>query len=250
MKIGKYNPWMRDDQIVASWRDAADRRVQVKILAQLNAVPRSVIEEILIAHGCDIGKKKRPPERAEEKKPWREQDDERLMALHGEGRSYKEIAETLDRTVAAVKQRIINLNRKERDKEMNGRGWTSDEVAFMLERRKQGVDVRHIAAEMGRTTVAITSKLKKLREKGKKIAEEIKTEEEAKGTVEGSPQDEAMIKAAAIADRVIRIAEDYKAAAVMMGEAPDVRIDASETSATLFAKTGRTVILLKETAKK
>ena len=106
-------PWMRDEQIVTSWRDSADRKAQIKILAELNAVPRSVIEDILIEHGCEIGKKKKTAVKRDAKKPWAESDDLRLTEMHKNGVPYEEMAETLSRTVGAVKYRIFELKRKE-----------------------------------------------------------------------------------------------------------------------------------------
>lgn len=247
MRIGKYHPWMRDDQIVAQWRDAKDRTAQVKILAQLNDVPRSVIEEILIAHGCEITRKKQPA-RSVVKKSWTEAEDARLKELHGEGCSYEEIADALGRTFAAMKFRISEQKRKEKEKEMNGRGWTSDEVAFMLERRKQGVDVRHIAAEMGRTVPAINTKLKKLREEGKKIAAEIEAEERA-----GDPGSHDSQCAAQddtkemLVDKIIRIVQDYKKAAEAVGSATEIKITADEKHVTIVGTGGEVVFHMQET---
>ena len=241
---------MRDDQIVAQWRDAKDRRAQVRILAELNDVPKSIIEDILASNGCEIVKKKRSKDSGEGK-IWTAEDDARVLVLLGEGKSHEEIADELDRTFMAVRARVTLLKRKEKENKMNGRGWTSDEVAFMLERRKQGVDVRHIAAEMGRTVPAINTKLKKLREEGKKIAAEIEEEERAekdkeKPILPGPPPDDVAMKAERIAERIIRLAEEYKKAAVFVGEAMDVYIDATADSATLFTKSGAKAIMLKE----
>ena len=280
MRTGKYHPWMRDEQIVSSWKEARNRNAQVKILAELNAVPRSVIEEILIAHGCEVEKKQKPPEsigeiagaapeaetnasafeassgkwrasrschlQRSEKKPWTDAVDVQLMELHGEGRSYKEIAEKMERSVAAVKQRIVNLKRKEREKEMNGNSWTSDEVAFMLERRKQGVDVRHIAAEMGRSVPAITSKLKKLREEGKKLAAEIEAEEREETAVPKGTQIEVQ-KSDSLLDKIMRLVQDCEKAAELAGEADEIHIDATAESVSLRGTGGGTVIYLRET---
>ncbi len=251
MRIGKYHPWMRDEQIVSSWREARNRNAQVKILSELNAVPRNVIEEILIAHGCEVEKKKKPPERAEEKKPWTGEVDARLMALHGEGRSYAEIAEKLERTVGAVKQRIVNLKRKERDEKMNGRGWTSDEVAFMLERRKQGMDVRHIAAEMGRSVPSINTKLKKLREEGKKIAAEIEAEEKVetkqkRGVEDVAPYGKQTMSENTLADRIMRIVQDYKKM-VREADVQEMRVHVTEDGVSLRVTCGEHMFYMQET---
>ncbi len=250
MARGQYNPWMRDEQIVASWRDAKNRNAQVEILSELNAVPRRVIEDILIAHGCEVERKKKPPEREKEKKHWKAADDERLMVLHGEGKSYAEIAVEMERTAAAVRQRIFNLKRKE--KEMNGREWTSDEVAFMLERWKQGMDARHIAAEMGRSVPAIAAKLKKLRAEGKKIAAEIEAEEKVetkqkRGVEDVAPYGKQTMSENTLADRIMRIVQDYKKAAETVGGAREIKITADEKHVTLVGTGGEVVFHMQET---
>ena len=56
--------------------------------------------------------------------------------------------------------------------------WTSDEVEYLLAKRKLGLTAQQIAGELGRTRGAIYAKLKELREKGKQIAAELAAEEE------------------------------------------------------------------------
>ena len=171
----------------------------MKILAELNAVPRSVIEEILTSHGCDLEKK-------------------------------------LPKTIRA---------KKEEEKKVNGNSWTSEEVAFMLERRKQGVDVRHIAAEMGRSVPAINSKLKKLREEGKKIAAEIEAEEREETAVPKGTQTEVQ-KSDSLLDKIMRLVQDYEKAAELAGEADEIHIDATAESVVLRGS-GNVVFYIKET---
>ena len=72
---------------------------------------------------------------------------------------------------------------KERKKNMNGRKWTLEEVEYMLAKRKAGVPLGEIAADLGRTETAVNGKLQKLREEGMKIAEELAAGE-AKATAE------------------------------------------------------------------
>ena len=50
-------------------------------------------------------------------------------------------------------------------------------MEFMLAKRKAGVPLGAIAADLGRTETAVNGKLQKLREEGMKIAEELAAEE-------------------------------------------------------------------------
>ena len=116
----------------------------------------------------------------------------------------------------------------------------------MLERRKQGVDVRHIAAEMGRSVPAITSKLKKLREEGKKLAAEIEAEEREETAVPKGTQVEKQ-KSDSLLDKIMRLVQDYEKAAELAGEADEIHIDTTAESVSLRGTGCGTVIYLRET---
>ena len=77
----------------------------------------------------------------------------------------------------AKKEKAAIAPEKERKKQMNGRKWTLEEVEYMLEKKKAGVPLGDIAADLGRPKASISTKLKMLKREGMKIAEELAAEE-------------------------------------------------------------------------
>lgn len=85
---------MGDDEIRVSYNTAKDRKAQIKVLAELNAVPQAVMTNKLRDLGCDV------PELPEIKqKPLRAKevlfDENRARALFDEGKSDLDCAEML-----------------------------------------------------------------------------------------------------------------------------------------------------------
>ena len=91
---------MDDTEIRTSYNTAKDQREQVKILAELNAVPQAVMAEKLRELGCDV-----PVLQEVKQKPLRAKevlfDENRARALFAEGKSDLEIAEMLGISVYA-----------------------------------------------------------------------------------------------------------------------------------------------------
>lgn len=77
------------EEIVRSYRQAKDRKAQIKILAELNACSVKKIRQTL----ADEGVLAEEPQKA--KSPAKRFDSERALALYGEGRSDEAIAEAL-----------------------------------------------------------------------------------------------------------------------------------------------------------
>lgn len=91
---------MSTAEVVASYRQAAKPKDQIEILAQLNAVDRTVIESILRGAGIDIDD--RPKKSAGQRQKWTAQEIDRLRELQAEGMTMLQAAEALGREKTAV----------------------------------------------------------------------------------------------------------------------------------------------------
>lgn len=117
--------WMDDQQICASYRDAADRGKQIGILAELNATTPKAITAVLERSGYSVGEEREPPKkiaRGEKGKAWTAEEDERLVALHNAGMSGRAISEAMERTRYSVQTRLQVLRRRRDDLTRNKRG--------------------------------------------------------------------------------------------------------------------------------
>lgn len=93
---------MTPGEIVSNYRQAADPKNQIKILADLNVCTPREIEEVLRAEGVDL-----PATRMVK---WTVQEEDQLRRLAAEGKSASEIAKLVGRTHKAVEQKLSKLH--------------------------------------------------------------------------------------------------------------------------------------------
>ena len=98
MSEGKIRLHMTAKEIVDSYRNAVDQKVQVKILAELNAVSPAVIREVLKDRGIEL-----PEEKKKRVSGRRKLDEEAFMRLYDQGYDDAAIAEGLRCCVSTVK---------------------------------------------------------------------------------------------------------------------------------------------------
>ena len=103
--------YMRDDEIAAFYRQAANRKKQIVILAELNDVPVDEIRKILRRRGL-LAKEKRqkaPVRGSGTPYVWTEEKEKELVQMLQAGMTNEEAAQRLDKSVlsiAAVKSRL------------------------------------------------------------------------------------------------------------------------------------------------
>ena len=163
-----------------------------------------------------------------------------LAELNGVTRDV--IVEILERNGIILKHyedalKLEKTKKKEGKKKMRGPEWTSDEVRYMLDKKKLGLTAEQIAAELGRTKGAIASKLKKLREEGKEIAEEVAREESAK-KIPASASD--------VAGKLVRIADMFAAIVREIGQPEFAAVEVTEHGVCLKSSIGNMDICLQE----
>lgn len=237
--------WMSKGEIASDYRMAKDPAKQIKILAELNGVTRAEIEDVLVEYGLKPKRRPRPPGRRSN--AWTAEDIAELRRLHAEGIPREEIADRMQRSYLAIKSkmtelRLVNKNWRKNQK-MNGKEWTSEEVASLLSKKKMGMTVPQIAAELGRTEVAIKGKLKKLREEGKQIDAQIFAEE-AEQAAEEPP---AVAVVDVVPDSVtpadmMLLAQDFARLDGLFGKTDRVVMHSSGTCASLTLYVGETYV--------
>ena len=119
---------MTDREIVKSYQEALDKRRQVGILAELNAVKKEEIIELLERNGISDLRHPSKPERAGGKAPqfrWTPEKEERLRQLQAEGRTSLEASLAIGCTRGSVLHKAhelgIVMNRPEGKKPRPGR---------------------------------------------------------------------------------------------------------------------------------
>lgn len=98
-------PWP-EDEIVASYRSALDKKAQIKILADLNVCKVQDIRELLIEHGEDLPEVRRDLRVLK----WTVQEETQLRQLAVEGKSAAEIAELMGRTRKSIEQKLSKMH--------------------------------------------------------------------------------------------------------------------------------------------
>ena len=98
-------PWS-EDEIVASYRSALDKKAQLKILADLNVCKVQDIRELLIAHGETLPEVRRDLRVLK----WTVQEEAQLRQLAAEGKSAAEIAELMGRTKKSIEQKLSKMH--------------------------------------------------------------------------------------------------------------------------------------------
>ncbi|QBL97952.1 luxR family bacterial regulatory protein [Exiguobacterium phage vB_EauM-23] len=89
-------------------------------------------------------------------KAWTMKDIAMLRELSEQGKSNKEIAEIMDRSVKSI------VGRKGLAKIAKPNDWTKEEEAMLREMVEQGMTVRHMASQIGRSFVAVREKKSRL----------------------------------------------------------------------------------------
>lgn len=104
--------YMTDGEIITSYRQAKSPARQISTLAQLNAIPRSKVEDILIAAGFKIKRKPNPfrdelnnDGKTRTCRQWTAADDRTLIRMVKEGKTIKEICAKLKRATSSVCER-------------------------------------------------------------------------------------------------------------------------------------------------
>lgn len=238
---------MSKGEIASDYRLAKDPAKQIKILAELNGVTRAEIEDVLVEYGLKPKRKPRPPGRRSN--AWTAEDIAELRRLHAEGIPREEIADRMQRSYLAIKSKMTELRLVDqnwrKNKKMNGKEWTGDEVAYLLEKKKLGLTVQQIAAELGRSEIAIRGKLQKLREEGIQIAAQIFSEEAAQAAEE--PPAVAVVDAAPVPDSVtpadmMLLAQDFARLDGLFGKTDRVVMHSRGTCASLTMYVGETYV--------
>lgn len=98
-------PWS-EDEIVASYRSALDKKAQLKILADLNVCKVQDIRELLIEHGETLPEVRRDLRVLK----WTVQEEAQLRQLAAEGKSAAEIAELMGRTKKSIEQKLSKMH--------------------------------------------------------------------------------------------------------------------------------------------
>ncbi|MBE6714845.1 MAG: hypothetical protein E7575_06140 [Ruminococcaceae bacterium] len=101
-------------QITMMYRQAADKRSQIKILSELYLISRAEVCKVLFDAGYTDKHIKRMLEPADTGKesrcrPWTAEEEDRLCALRARGRSYGECAVALKRSANSVASKAYQL---------------------------------------------------------------------------------------------------------------------------------------------
>lgn len=174
---------MTDGEVVTSFRQAKDKREQIKILAELNCCRKDEILSILTSAGEDVSeyiagvRKRHSPSRH---KKWTEDDVTILEEGCKNGGSCEEIAEALGRTVdstyakasemgfvsAAGGEKAADPAAKTEPRKEQHR-WTEADDEALIELRAEGMSRREIADAIGCARQSVDFHIAKLKEEGR-----------------------------------------------------------------------------------
>jgi len=108
----------------------------------------------------------------ERKDLWTQENDKELMRRYWAGESYENIGKAIGRTARAVKIRA-NAIRSEQGKRPRRVGksmfWQENEDKILIEMFEAGSSYKAIAEKLGRTYMAIATRIKVLRDMGTRI---------------------------------------------------------------------------------
>lgn len=108
----------------------------------------------------------------ERKDLWTPENDKELMRRYWDGESYEDIGKAIGRTARAVKIRA-NAIRSEQGKRPRRVGksmfWQESEDKILIEMFEAGSSYKAIAEKLGRTYMAIATRIKVLRDMGTRI---------------------------------------------------------------------------------
>jgi len=86
---------------------------------------------------------------------WTKADETYLLFYYNQGFTLKEIGIKLNRTMKSIDQRLLKLNVKRKQIQLE---WKKEEEAALIEMRKQGKTFGFIAEELGRSTDGVKAK--------------------------------------------------------------------------------------------
>lgn len=95
-------------------------------------------------------------------KNWTKQEEDKLMELLNNGKSYFDIAQILDRSENGVAIKAQRINRKLHGKQVESRKWTDEEVQQLIEYIKDFKEPEYVAETMNRTVNSVIVKAHKL----------------------------------------------------------------------------------------
>lgn len=95
---------MTPGEIVTSYRQAANKKEQIKILSQLNACPPEEIKQVLVENGVDI------LDLPVMRKRWTVQEEDRLRQLAAEGLTAEQIGREMICTEKAVREKAERMH--------------------------------------------------------------------------------------------------------------------------------------------
>lgn len=181
---------MTPGEIVTRYRQAKDKRGQIKILSQLNACPSEEIKQVLVENGVDI------LDLPVMRKRWTMQEEARLRQLAAEGLTAEQIGREMICTEKAVREKaermhvsirppvegksfIEEIERMEAmfDKAMEQetqasiavkekreqKSWTPEEEELLLKLVAEGRDHQEIGEALHRSEGSIKHKLKHMK---------------------------------------------------------------------------------------
>ena len=168
---------LTDGEVIASFRQAKNKKEQVGILADLQCCSRNDILDLLYSYGEDISMIKRCVRPGGGKpRRWSDEDIERLKLLSSEGISCEEIAIELGRSLDSVYAKAGEMgfdfavgsveeeSPENKDEslwdESAARVWTEEDTKTMDRMYRRGESVRDIAAAIGCDVDDVKSHLK------------------------------------------------------------------------------------------
>ena len=143
----------------------------INVKQELPDLPIIVIPRVKPSKPKKPNKRKKAfvPER---KDLWTPENDAELMKRYWAGESYENIGKAIGRSAKAVKIRA-NAIRNEQGKRPRRVGksmfWQESEEKLLIEMYESGVGIKIIAEKLGRTYLAIATRIKVLRDRGIRI---------------------------------------------------------------------------------
>lgn len=174
--------YMTDGEIVTFFRQAADPKAEIRILAELNNCCTDEIIAILHSRGIKTprvrrydpggegGRAKTSPGKFKIGR-WSAQDTQTVIDMYRDGCSIEEIARKVRRTENAVMSRLRDLRKNgvETDDHKRKLAWSADEDRILLVMCRDGYGADQIAEALGRSKAAVKNRIQNLRKEGVQI---------------------------------------------------------------------------------
>lgn len=183
--------YMTDGEIVTFFRQAADPKAEIRILAELNNCSTDEILEALRSRGIktprvknydpsrisnyDVsGRRSKTDATQFRMGKWTDEDTQTIVSMYEDGYGYSEIARKVNRTETAVKARIWDLNRKgaaiDKGRRTRRNAWSADEDRIVIDMCRDGHSNEQIADAVGRSVSTVKSRIETLRKEGVQVA--------------------------------------------------------------------------------